>query len=340
MTTNKLFLLSAVAIFLCSGCRNNIEHAETQETKNPIRWQVSSETSRSLIGSDTQLQSACADGAEAIAIWGDYIHEGSVYHAFVNTPLQYMSTTPKRWDYSDYDRYWMKDAQYRFRVFYPMKALAAKTSATDASSISIEYDTNQFQEDLLVGYTEVNSSTWDMTQPVPLNMMHALAALKFEFKMEDGSKKTKLLSKFSLDNRLCTSGELQFNRQKVEVTDWKNLDSSPSSEIYKWQNSGIAFSATSLATAYSSPAGTSTSVGNDFCGSDGFVFIIPQQCSSAPVIHFTTGDTDYSVGIGATLFEPGKRYVYTINIKDNDKVEMTLRIKEWNKKDSSYIITF
>lgn len=341
---NLYAIACCIALTAVHGCQEKQEENSWQTSVMPIRCHVSSVSgmsgNRSLIESNDQLNQIGITKGEAIGLWGDFTLNGEVFHEFINTPLTCTATENNTWNYHDYTRYWNNHAQYKFRAFFPMNAIGNKAQAADAASLNIDYNTETLQEDLLVTYREINTDTWNLEKAVPLEMQHALATLKFVFKMEEGSKRTNSLISLHLDKQLKTAGRLIYNTPNVSISSWHNLQTSAATQLYAWANSGINFNATTQAVAYTTPQGTTTTMGAEYCVSNGHVLIIPQECAVAPTISLTTPTKAYNVSLGTTQFTPGKQYIYTITVRDDDELHITLRIKKWNELDSSYDINF
>lgn len=333
-----------IALTAAHGCQEKQEENSWQTSAMPIRCNVSSvddmSSNRSLIETNDQLNQIGLTKGEAIALWGDFTFNGEVHHDFINTPLTCTAAENNTWNYHDYTRYWRDHAQYKFRAFFPMNAIGDKAQAADAESLNIDYDTETLQEDLLVAYREIDTDSWNQQRAVPLEMQHALATLKFVFKMEEASKRTNSLTSLHLDKQLKTAGQLVYNTTQVTVESWQNLKTSGAGQLYAWANSGVSFSATTQATAYTTPQGTTTTTGAEYCVSNGHLFIIPQECAVAPTLSLSTPTKEYDVSLGTTRFQPGKQYIYTLTVRDDDELHITLKIKKWNELDSSYDITF
>lgn len=344
----KLCIIGEMFFFL-SSCNDGRNETLMSEKRSSILWNVTAvhvgQVGRSLVANTDNLVSACTPtiGGESIAIWGDCVLNGQLRQEFKGTLLTYeedIESGNYYWGYVNEPlRYWWTNVIYDFRAFFPANALGSYALATDASSLSISYDTETFQEDLMVAYTQVDTNILANTEvPVPLQMIHALATLKFVFKMEESSLVTNTLISASLGNTLKTNATLEYNTSDVTTANWTSLTASGNSQLYLWENGGIDFTASTPATAYTTPAGTTTTTGTKYCDCDGHVLIIPQTCD--PVLNFATAYRSYNVSLGETEFEPGKQYVYNITLKENTQLNVTLTIKNWNELGSSYDINF
>lgn len=324
--------------FGMSACGQS-EETPAAVTGIPIRWSVTTidgvSDSRILIGNgenETSLQAACTN-AEAIAVWGDYTPNNTTYiEVFDGTPLTFGNNT---WSYTGGYRYWMDNSVYRFRAYYPKNALGSNAVATDASKLTVECDTETFQEDLLVAYKEVDSETWNHSEAVPLQMNHALAALRFQFQVVGDVTMT--LKSFSLSNvagGLGTLGTLTYQDTDVERTDWSTTAHS-SGNYYAWQHpdGGLAFTSTTKATAYL-PA-TDTSIGDVYTENNGYVLIIPQSYNGGTKLNFSIDSHSYQVELPAKEFLPGYRYTYLLQVTTDNAVTLTCTVQPWTLQEEN-----
>lgn len=312
-------------------------------TDLPIRWSVQSEslqTSRAFVENSAALQTACSNGGQAIGIWSAYQSDGGDFreHALGtegDAALTY--TTGEGWTYGEKPACWVLDAVYYFNAYFPKEGGMTGITHT-TTSITGTYNTLTSQQDLMVHTTTVDTGVENFQgQPVALEMKHALSSLMFTVQLEEGSNATKKLKSLSLDNALAVQGVLNYSGGALAIDNWTLQ---PGSGNYAWSNDGVAFTATTAATAFTTPEGTTTTTGSKYCNNGGHVLIIPQTCTKAPCITIVTDTESYeNVSLGTTRFEPGKVYAYNIVVKDNE-VDVTLGIKPWNLKESSYDITF
>ena len=339
----RLLPICLYGLLACTGESDEV----LSETGLPIRWSVQSEQikdGRALIESSANLQTACSDGGQAIGIWSAYQRkdEELIQHVLGNeegdVSLVYQGTS-EGWTYGE-AVYWKRSAVYYFNTYFP-KENGMTNIAHTSTSISGKYDTSATQQDLMVCSVSVDTGADNFQgSPVPLEMKHALSSLKFVFRMEEAAKVSRILKSLSLDNTLAVSGTLAYQTGAVGINNWTVQQASGNLPTYVWSNSGLEFSARTSVAAYTTPEGTTTTAGNLFCNNGGHILIIPQTCSKAPCITIVTDTDKYeNVSLGTTRFEPGKLYVYDIVIKDNS-VNVSLNIKPWNLKGSSYDITF
>lgn len=326
-----LYLLLAT---LCACTESDVSEITPPEVSAPINWKVVTiKGTRALIENDTQLQTACTPsiGGEAITIWGS--HNRSDEPIFNGTLLTYeakTSTTPHMWNYvGEPDKYWLYSTKYDFLAYYPADFPNVVATST---SFTATYNSMVQQEDLMLARTTVNTAdaAFDKYAPVPLQMNHALAAVKFKVKSEDGRKMT--LKSLSLSG-LYTKGDFVYqSKSKPAVTDWANHSGNTAS--YDWTGT-LTFGGTAADVTGYTGASPLTQYAED-----GFILVIPQQ-NCTPALDIATTDKVYDRAVlGEVDFELGKQYVYTITVTPADALKVTLRIKPWNELNSSYDITF
>lgn len=352
MNTKQWIGLGA-SLLLMTSCGNDnemdIPTSYPEATAFPISCSAhaasAASNSRTLIDGDTQaerdaaLQAACTPGTggDAIAIYGSYTPNsgGDATTVFDNTALVYDAsvgtndeTNRINWNYAN-EQYWMKECTYTFRACYPRNALSG--SPTELSGT---YNTLTTQKDLMVAHSSVNTATYDMSQPVSLQMNHALAAVCFKVKSEDGSNMALKSLSFS---GLYTQGTLNYNSTGDDTdpkrSDWTNL---AISSAYEWKQGGLTFNSNeTLVTHYSS-----TSLAD--YAEDGFLLIIPQVCR--PQLKLATTQKNYDAAnlysdLSGITYETGKKYTYIVSVSPAEQLTITLSIKPWNNLNSSHDLT-
>jgi hypothetical protein len=263
------------------------------------------------------------------------------------------------WLYGDTAVYWTPKAKYTFNAYFP-KSVIREISSSDVSTFVVEYNTENYQEDLMMAYAYVDTEadTFNSKEPVVLNMLHTLSAIKFQFMFmnddnttyEDSDKLTACWLENTLSERgLATTGVLAFGTKTEGGMDgehihWYNEDHpEPSTEererkIYAWEDAeGVAFNSTTS----SCNAATSHSTGNQkYSGNDGWILIIPQEKDITTQLCFklqTTGDLVHRVNLPEATYEPGKRYTYSIRFGQSG-LTLKLSIADWNELKSSHNI--
>ena len=312
MIPKKLYVWCMIMSALWA-CREDDTFVPMPEGNIPISWNITFtgiDKTRALVENDVTLQRACTPSenggqGKAISIWGSNTRQTG--HFFDGTLLTYEakeSTTPHMWNYvNEPDQYWLYSTEYDFLVYYPADFL--KVTAT-STSFKTDYNTLESQEDLMLAYKTVNTSdaSFDAYSPVPLQMNHALAAVKFKVKSEDGRAMT--LKSLSLSG-LYTAGNFNYQGEdKPVLSDWANHSGNTAS--YDWTGT-LTFGGTAAdVKGYTATSPLAT------YAEDGFILVIPQQ-DCLPALDIATTDKVYDRAVlGEVDFEPGKQYVYTITI--------------------------
>ena len=363
------FVALMVSLFLLSCAES--EHSDNipEDTSSYITWSVAStvmQGSRSMIENDEMLQSACTGGARAIGIWSAYELNGAVKKNVLgndngDVALIYQKDTEwdnyRWWSYGETAAKWLMGAKYTFNAYYPMHVIS-EISTSDISTFVVEFNTETYQEDLMMAYSfvDTNEPTFKLGVPVTLNMLHTLSAIRFRFSFMDSDGETyedsDALTAFWLENTqlgkgLATTGMLAFGTYNEdgsmdgEHIHWYYEDRPlPSTAtkprpIYQWEDAaGVEFSSTStqrvMATAY-------TTGGQKFAQNNGFVLVIPQEIDGTVQMCFrlrSTGELVHRVTLPVGVYEPAKRYTYDIRF-GRTNVTVKLTIADWNELKSS-----
>ncbi len=358
--------LCLIGIFVIS-C---VDKTDELLSNTSIRFGVMPLT-RTMVENDNDLKMVChpEGGGKEIGIWSMYEIGGHKVSNVLGNPngdvsLQYLGQTDwenyEGWTYGEYAEFWKPNAKYTFNAYFP-KDVVDRTNLSNDSTFVIEYNTESYQEDLMTAYAFANTglSGFNAATPVPLNLLHTLAAVKFQFlfKNPDGStyQASDRLMACWLENSIsgtgmAVTGILAFGKAMTDGTlngeyiQWYNEDypepstSSFLRRFYVWEDeNGVAFNST---TSTALPA-TSHSTGSGlYASNEGWIMIIPQQIDSSVQLCFrmaTTGDMIHRVNLPTTLFEAGKRHTYQVYFGQSN-VKVTLKIAEWNELKSSYDI--
>ena len=358
-----LFLLFALTA--CTG--NDVPVPLQEESEMPICWNVQSASmgdSRALIEDDEALQAACTPGSggKAIGIWSAYELDGEVTRNVLgeegDVSLVYKVDTEddnyEGWTYGEEAVLWTSGAKYTFNAYFPKDAIDILPSS-DITTFVARYNTTTTQEDLMLAFTEVTTPVY----PVPLQLHHALAALKFQFRFGDGfTQVSDELTAFWMENTseqgLCMQGLLEFGIGGAgESLTWELENSGyvePGTPFYQWTDVNglsITTSTNNMATAYTT---------GSYTENNGWLLIIPQESDGTVNLCFQTkngGDVVHRVRLplttginnigrpdpNGTWFTPARRYTYNLVITPTT-VKVTLGIADWNELESSYDITF
>ena len=190
-------------------------------------------SSRTLINTTDLLKTACTPaptgGGKSIGIWSAYKVDGVLTKNVLSNPdgdvsLTYQTGTEwdnyQGWTYGEEAVFWTPKAEYTFNAYYPMEAIN-EISSSDETTFVGDYNTEHYQEDLMMAYAYANTNAPDFnaSTPVELNMLHTLAALQFQFMFmnADGStyKDEDVITACWLENTvsgtgLATTGMLAF----------------------------------------------------------------------------------------------------------------------------------
>lgn len=371
-----------VLLTLAACTENDVPTPEPEVGKEDmyIRWDVIPEgmqDGRALIEENMDLQAACTPGTggKAIGIWSAYELDGEITRNVLGNPdgdvsLVYKEQTEddnyEGWTYGEKAERWTSGAKYTFNAYFP-KSVVREISSSDVSTFVAEYNTEQYQEDLMVAcaYVDTQSSKFKSNSPVPLNMLHTLAAIQFRFMFmnSDGStyRDEDKLTACSLENTvsgrgIATTGILTFDTVYEGVMDTENIHwygedypepTTPGQvvrRIYNWEDaSGIAFSSeegTGKDSDYT--FATSHSSGNQaYSSNNGWILTIPQQLDGTTLLCFklaSTGELIHHIHLPATTLKPGTRYVYSIRFGQTE-TDVKLTIADWNELKSSYDIS-
>ena len=363
------FMLFAGVLML--SCVNKHESPDDKRLEHtPIVMDVMPAT-RAMIESDDLLKAACDpdQGGNAIGIWSAYEVEGQKVNNVLgnsggDVALRYIERTEQDnyhgWTYGESAAYWVADAKYTFNAYFPMDVVDEITTS-NVSTFIIDYNTEHYQDDLMMAYAYADTGAvgFNASAPVTLNMLHTLAAVRFQFsfKNADGSTfdDSDRLTACWLENTrsgegLATTAILAFGTTWSDGTvdgehiHWYNEDypapSAPSlpRNIYMWEDPvGVPFSST----VYEALEGTTHSTGSGLYASNGgWIMLIPQQMDDSVQLCFRIASTDdlvHRIALPATEFVAGQRYTFNVRFGQSD-VGMTLSIADWNEMKSSYDI--
>jgi hypothetical protein len=326
---------------------------------------------RALIENNDLLRTACdpEQGGQAIGIWSAYEVDGQTVNNVLgnssgDVALRYIDQTEQDnyqgWTYGQDAAYWAAKAKYTFNAYFPMDVVDEITTS-NTSTFIIDYNTEHYQDDLMMAYAyaDTGAAGFNASAPVTLNMLHTLAAVRFQFSFRNGDGSTFVdsdrLTACWLENTrtgegMATTAILAFGKKDDngvmdgEHIHWYNEDfPAPSTpllprRIYVWEDAvGVPFYST-LESAYE---GTTHSTGSGLYASNGgWIMIIPQHMDASVQLCFkiaSTGDLVHRVALPATEFMAGQRYTFNVRFGQSD-VSMTLSIADWNEMKSSYDI--
>lgn len=355
-------LLIFSLVILLNSCSKFIidnDDASGESLGNLIEWSVSaventvSPGTRALIDEYNDLQEACTSyevhEAEKIGLLGKAVSEGSTETVFDNVdlwwwekpkgnPFQDQTDSFIHWNYEGEDRYWKDNADYVFKAYFP-KSKVILQPGSNADELLTVYDTQQAQFDLMVAHKAMRSQS---ENPVKLEMRHALAALKFDFRFVEGGVTDNLICCW-MENTgsdgFYTSSTLNFTSDIVWPRSSQDAIGVP---LYYWEpSSPLRITSSTAVSAYSTSAAEDK--GRQYTDNSGWLLIIPQISSSGHVdLCFKTstgGNTVYRITLPSYDYQAGNRYNYHIKMTSTG-IELALTIADWNERKSSYEIDF
>ena len=315
---NASVLIALTALMACNDNETDAPDNPSGDS-NVISWNVEAinNSSRAFVNNNT-LKTNCTpngtpdspgDVSERVGIIGDlvYKHDNSNVEYFSDVRLGYYEKPNGRkgvhWNYAGADKFWVNGTYMPLRAFYPAKYLEQTQmleQTSNAQSLRVNYSTMTDQIDMLLGYRNIDSDNYDRSKAIDITMRHAMAGLKFQFKLtENNLSSTNKLTACWLESdgetddqtRFATVGLLVYglpDMEKVVLSDsimWKKSYFPPQGyQFYKWENpAGTEFTKTKAGIPYLGGA-----AGNIYTDNEGFVLIIPQYIPKNLYLCFTT----------------------------------------------------
>lgn len=359
---SKASLLIVALTAAMSSCTSNLDGPEHTDAANYIRF-ASVPVSRALIEDDARLQAECSTGGKAIGIWSAYELDGQIVKNVLgnntgDVSLIYVPDTEwdnhQWWTYGDPAAMWQIGAKYTFNAYFP-KNVVNEISSSDVSTFVIAYNTERYQDDLMTAYSYIDTTSpeFRMGEPVALNLLHTLAAVRFQFSFIDSDGTTfddsDALTYLALENSamgrgIASTGILAFGTKFDDGTldgehiHWYTEDYPINRKFYEWSDpDGVIFVSTpssrKAAVAYS----TNADGKQKFAVNNGWILTVPQQTDGSAQICFklaSTGDLVHHIPLPAAEFEPGKRYTYDIRF-GRTSMDVKLGIADWNERKST-----
>lgn len=356
--SHSYLLLTALFIFGC--CAQDVEFPNPEhrpELVYPISWSIPTVQdvgTRALVNNGL-LQEACTPvtGGRSIGVWGQSVvtmnDQTSTHQDFVATPLTFApkaeDTNPfSNWNYPGEAVYWRSNAIYDFRACYPQDVVTNLMTQMNANVFQGgPINTLELQEDILVAATRIDTKTTDTSKPVPLDMRHIFAALKFKVKAIDGFTPASgegvtscwLQNQNDATDLFSPSGYLVHSGNALPEIMWYSYESSVA-PMYVWKHEGVSF--INENTLYTPNGGLE---GDRYTNNDGWLLVVPQQVKEG-TLHFcytlkNAGSQVFSVAIPAITYECSMQYTYLLEIRGS-AVDLKLTIAPWNHLESSYDI--
>lgn len=384
--TYRIFIQAIFILPILVACTANdisvpdVEPKPDQEDMC-IRWNVIPEgmdNGRAMVEDYDALKIACMSGGggQSIGIWSAYELDGVETRNVLGNPdgdvsLVYYENVPTNeegvemdnwqgWLYGDSAVHWTPYAKYTFNAYFPMTVID-EISTSDVSTFVVDYNTEHYQEDLMMAYSYVDTKagSFDSKAPVELNMLHVLSAVRFRFMFMNNDNTTyndtdKItacwLENSMIDQGLATTAVLAFGTRNEDGTmdgehiHWYSEDypvpstASHPRHFYAWEDKdGVSFASTTTSCTPGVAHSTNQDGKQRFGQNDGWILIVPQQMDGTTLLGFklaTTGELEHRINLPAATFEPGKRYTYDIRF-GRTEVDVKLSIAPWNELKSS-----
>lgn len=203
------------------------------------------------------LQEICTvpeDGSKdkgfAIGLFSDYSYKDkngemdTVYNFYCGARLVYLPDVTtndqvrSQWETDVAMKYWHPGATYVFRAYYPQRLHGYTVSTSNATTFALVYPSRKLQYDMLLGVEEVNATADQMKKAVELHLHHALAALRFQFRLnfEDTDILTSVYLLNDEERHFFTQGTVVYGeRENLLHEVWLQDYNPPATEmLYKW----------------------------------------------------------------------------------------------------------
>ena len=341
-SSSPALMLALTAVLAVSSCG--------RETKEDFGDAIAFSASAERVTDSRSTGSALVtnlntDGSE-IAVYGyhggasDYSGKTPVFETDGAKRVYYSSGNvgTKKWDYDYIDGTnkvkWIRSDYYRFRAFYPYSLLSKVNPSSNAEILALDYSLMTDDDDLMVAYATRFPAN-DGVGAVELNFKHALSALKFVVKKENSNDEEKI-KEFYLTGLYKAGGLIYKSSDDEKLNGDQTLNwivnpnlSDDDTPVHHWK------------TDNENEYRTIVPDGVTVYGKDGYVFAIPMNgedesgstVKNLPKIsaHFRTdrgGTVLHTAQLPDILWEPGKKYIYTITVK---KATVTVNVtkKPW-----------
>ena len=287
------------------------------------------QSSRALVADAAHLQSNCTpngtspdaagDTSERIGIWADTHSkvDGTHNEIFKDVTLAYYEKNGGRpgaqWNYIGDDIYWPHGATMICRAYYPAKQLYENgmvEESSNATSFRLTYSTVSCQQDVLLGYNEVDCDTKqslidgaDVSKNIPLKLKHAMAALQFKFVNKNNGDTDKLVSCWlesestkDYEFNYATVGLMSYGQpasgagmyKENQIVWSKAYHPAPGEKCHYWKAAAgyeLPYNATQSCTAYTSKQ---SEAGSLFTDNEGYLLVVPQAIPHHLYLCFTT----------------------------------------------------
>lgn len=318
MRNRKAYLILAAAAVLLSACM------KSEITSSKISFApVASKATRAIITGSTY--------PDSVSFAVSAFQEGSTPY-FENLTASYNSTLTL-WA-TDVDQYWPLSGSLTFKAYSPAGAPGMaidETNGVTATDYTIHYNnTDDLQRDLCYATVEVPDCANHPEPGVPLVFSHALSQVEFRVKAanyEEGISFAMTSLALKGINSVGDFADGTWSNQETEV-DYP-LSSSETALTYTANEPDTIHICSYLFIPQRLGANAALSVG----------YNVAQTINNTT---FTLQNPPVSVPIGVAGFirnwEPGKKYIYTINIGLNNLITFTATAVEWSEAPNGGVV--
>ena len=295
----KVFVV-AILLFALLGCE-----APMEETYHQIGF--ASQINRSIVEEVGDLYS------EGVKLFGTATLNGDVIRLFDAEELYYSSSMGD-WEYVN-TRYWVPQAKHSFWALWPYTT--ACTFSEKAGSVTINHTSNATSADLLYSTATRDLTNSEDYSTVPLVLHHACAALEFNV-INASDKEITSISNIYLVG-LKNMGTFTFG---IDGSAAWAVDSSVVTATDIYGGKSLSDVPVNLNTKHSLYEG-------------GAILVVPQEIGGTDVkFHVAISGSNKTVSLGnlgsaaPSKWEAGKRYEYTLTIKENEIVS-NVKVVPW-----------
>lgn len=303
-------LATLLVATICGACN------QTTYNDGAIRFRTApDDIARAGIESNTDLQTACSSGGEAVGVVGTVTtpQSGNV-EIFSNERIYFSGG---RWTY-DNPRYWVWESLHEFMAIYPhSNAYTYDSAAGTLVWNDIELGTENNMDVMWAVASRDLAENNDSTSPVTLNLHHAFALLEFRF-VNASSSAVSRIDNISLEGVLY-KGDFGFTK---EGTSTLTVDADVAGAgVYEGE-----------LTATNIPVDLSTS--HNLFDNVGTLVVMPQEVYKKNILlNMQIGSgvvSGVNLGTNSTSYnwEAGKKYVYTMTLT-TERITFDVHVRGW-----------
>ena len=299
----KIFVV-AILLFALLGCE-----APMEETYHQIGF--ASQINRSIVEEVGDLYN------EGVKLFGTATLNGDVIRLFDAEKL-YCSSSMGDWEYVN-TRYWVPQAKHSFWALWPYTT--ACTFSEKAGNVTINHTSNATSADLLYSTATRDLTNSEDYSTVPLVLHHACAALEFNVINASDKEITSISNIYLVGLKNMGTFTFGIDGSAAWAVD-SSVVAATDSETYRGRTD-LSDVPVNLNTKLSLYEG-------------GAILVVPQEIGGTDVkFHVAiSGYPDKTVSLGnlgsaaPSKWEAGKRYEYTLTIKENEIVS-NVKVVPW-----------